>query len=1522
MASDGKLIFDTKIDDSGFKQGLSKIKGLSTSAGKIAAGAIAAVGSSVMALGTAAAKVGSDFEAGMSQVAATMGMTREEINGGSEEFKKLEAAARQMGATTQFSATEASEALNYIALAGYDADDAVKLLPKTLNLAAAGGLELGYATDIVTDAMSALGLSIEDADSFIDQMAKTSQKSNTSVGQLGEAILTVGGTAKDLAGGTVELNTALGILANNGIKGAEGGTKLRNVIMSLTAPTDKAAAAMESLGLTAFDAEGNMRPLNDVFQDLNLKMNDMTTQQKKEWLNTVFNKQDLAAVSALLAANATNLDDVSLALEAAGGPGEEFKGTIAGLAESFDEFVDKEDFVTTATEAFGLTAEQAGILYDGLKSSLEGSEWDSLANEIRNSTGAAEEMSKVMIDNLQGDIKILRSALEELAISFYQTFQGSLRDSVQSATGVIENLSLAFRGIDTQSLKENLENAGLSVDEFEISLVDASFAIEQFSSKAEFVDYATEKWGISVEQAGVLFDELTNSMNNSADSMELVGKAIGGILADSLTELAGQVPKFINIGVDVIHNLVEGLRGNLPEITESGLEIIEALISGILQVIVEVGSLGIDIIANLSEGITQNLPSLMESGSEMILQISEGISDNIPMLTEIAVELIIALAEGLIKATPNLLKAAVEIVVGIVKGITENAPKIVEAVPKLLEELISGIIQAAPSLLKAGAEIVGNIIKGIVTGIPKLLLIGPKIILGIVKGIIEGVVGLVEAGAKIITSLLDGISENLPTLGEIGSSIIEMITTGITGAIGGIFSIGGSLIGKLVEGITGGKEQANAAGTDVANSTVEGFNAGSGGANEAGTSTSSKYSEGILSGKSSAKTAAEEVGKDAAISLDKKDDAGKSGKAMGEAYSKGISENKSNVEKSSKTLSDSAKSGLDKGKTDIGKAGTDSGKEYASKTSEKKSDAEKSGTELGKAAVKGATESSKEMSKSGETAGNEFVKGIKAKAGDATKVGSEISQSLSKGIDSAKSSVTNSVNKLIQESLNAIKNKQNEFQNKGQELIKQLSQGMDRTKTQVDQSIRNILNSALNSSNQFRSQFTNVGSNIARGIASGIRNSSSLVSQAAASAVRNAVSAARKAGQIHSPSRLMANQVGKPLTEGIAMGMTDAENVLIDALSQISDTMLKKMKDSQKNLTYEEQKEISERLKKAKELNISEIGLAYEAYKQVHFQNIKDIEEQIKTVEDEIAKSKKDKKSEARIKELEEDKKLLEEKKKFLKDYSDDFSKTYENIVKEYESAIEKIKNDSESLKNKLLAYGDVIEVVRDAEGNVIKDNNGNEMLKLSDLNAQIAQVATYGNLLDELERRGADVDVMSKMLTMSVDDAVKYGQLLMQQSDADWNIYMNNMEKKRKLAEGISTKYFQKQLQNVDKEYKEKLIQNLGKIPDETGKIGKNAAEEMAKGFKNNTNPFLQAVDQLLNQMKQRLNSEMQVAISNAQSNLNMNISNMQAQAQAAASNYNITVNGADYNNRSQAFDYGRDIFEQVERERRRYGR
>ncbi|MEG0919351.1 MAG: phage tail tape measure protein [Anaerovoracaceae bacterium] len=324
------------------------------------------VTAAVTGLGTAAVATAANFESSMSQVQATMGITKDSmstVDGQSvNTMDTLGELAKKMGSETAFSASECAEALNYLALAGYDTQEMCDTLPTVLNLAAAGGIDLASASDMVTDAMSALGMGVDEAGTMVDQMAKTASTTNTSVAQLGEGILTIGATAKSVKGGTAELNTALGILANNGIKGAEGGTHLRNIILSLQNPTDKAAASMKSLGVDVYDSQGNMRSMNDILGDLNTSMDGMTSEEKSNIISNIFNKTDLSSVNALLANT--------------------------------------------------------------------GSTWDDLQQSITNSGGAAQQMADTQLDNLQGQLTILKSALEGLAISFGELLMPAIKQIV------------------------------------------------------------------------------------------------------------------------------------------------------------------------------------------------------------------------------------------------------------------------------------------------------------------------------------------------------------------------------------------------------------------------------------------------------------------------------------------------------------------------------------------------------------------------------------------------------------------------------------------------------------------------------------------------------------------------------------------------------------------------------------------------------------------------------------------------------------------------------------------------------------------------------------------------------------------------------------------------------------------------------------------------------------------------------------------------------------------------------------
>jgi TP901 family phage tail tape measure protein len=442
----------TKIGEAG-----SKVESFGngvTNAGKKVSVASAAV----TGLGVASVKTAADFESSMSQVQATMGITKDsmsKLDGQSvNTMDALSDLAKEMGAKTAFSASECAEALNYLALAGYDTQEMADTLPTVLNLAAAGGLDLASASDMVTDAMSALGMETSDANKMVDQMAKTASTTNTSVGQLGEGILTIGATAKTVKGGTAELNTALGILANNGIKGAEGGTHLRNVILSLQNPTDGAAKTMEKLGVQTYDSEGNMRSLNDILGDLNKSMDGMTSAEKANIIATIFNKTDLASVNALLA----NTGDT----------------------------------------------------------------WTDLQIAIENSGGAAQQMADTQLDNLKGQLTILKSAVEGFAISIGDALMPMIKSIVAKIQSFVDWLNNLDEGTRQVIVKVGLFLAALG-----------PFLV--------ILGTVISKVGVAMQTFSKLGLKITSLVSNAgglSGVMGKVGAAIGGISAPVVAVVA------------------------------------------------------------------------------------------------------------------------------------------------------------------------------------------------------------------------------------------------------------------------------------------------------------------------------------------------------------------------------------------------------------------------------------------------------------------------------------------------------------------------------------------------------------------------------------------------------------------------------------------------------------------------------------------------------------------------------------------------------------------------------------------------------------------------------------------------------------------------------------------------------------------------------------------------------------------------------------------------------------------------
>lgn len=552
----------------------------------------------------------------MSQVAATMGVTVDEIG-------ELRDFAQEMGSTTAFSATEAADALNYMALAGYDAETSMTMLPNVLNLAAAGGMELATASDMVTDSQTALGLSLEETSTLVDQMALASSKTNTSVSQLGEAILSIGGTAKNLSGGTTELNQVLGLLADNGIKGAEAGTHLRNMILALTAPTDQAAEALETLGVKVTDAEGNMRPMQDIMGDLNASMEGMSASEKTQWISTIFNKTDIASVNALLDTNADRWGEISDALGDASGAAEKmastqldnlqgditlFQSALEGakialsdqLTPTLREFVQfGSDGLSRLTEAFnegGL--EGAMEVFGDLLSELLNKIMEMLPELVDAAISLLEALGQGIMDNLpvllDAAISIVNSLVSFILANLPALIEAALMIIVTIAQGIAQELPTLI----PQIIEVVLTICQTLLDNIDM-LIEA--AIQIFLGIVMGLIQATPQ----------------------------IIAALPSLIDSIINALISAIPLLVDCGVKLFVALIENLPAIIVAICKAAPEIVKSLVRGFLELAGQLREVGTKLMNKLKEGISSMLSNLVSAAKDIGKNIIDGIWNGI-----------------------------------------------------------------------------------------------------------------------------------------------------------------------------------------------------------------------------------------------------------------------------------------------------------------------------------------------------------------------------------------------------------------------------------------------------------------------------------------------------------------------------------------------------------------------------------------------------------------------------------------------------------------------------------------------------------------------------------------------------------------------------------------------------------------------------------------------------------------------------------------------------------------------------
>ena len=734
--ADYSITGDTKLDTSGFTKGVSS---MTVAAGNLISDLTKTAATKLAGLAKSSVSVGMNFDASMSQVAATMGTTVDQID-------NLTKVAKEMGSTTKFTATQAADALNYLALAGYDANKAAEVLPSVLNLAAAGGMDLAYASDLVTDAMASLNIEAnkQNVDDFGNKLAMAASKANANVSQLGEAILTVGGTAANLKGGTTELTTALGLLANVGIKGAEGGTHLRNIILSLQSPTDEAAKKMQKLGLQVYDSQGKMRGLNDILSDLNSAMNGMTQGQKDSIINQLFNKTDLAAVNGLLAAQGDQWNTLAAQIDNA-------DGAMGQMAETqIDNLQGAMTIMSSAFEGMQLA------VYDELEPTLtEAVKWGT--DCLTQLTTALSEGGPEAMLAAAGEI------ISDLAAGIAEQLPGLMTTGVEIITQLAQNL--------TDTMPAMLDTGAEVLAALAQGIINATPALLTSATEiiAEFMLYLGDHADEIMDTGMQLLESLVIGIT---DNLPQLITAAAALIAKWAAALIAHLPDILKCGATMLTTLVDGIVCSLENLAEAALACVAKLVGVWDGSMDEWGHIGENIVSGLLNGIKGAWNSLTKWVSNGINGLVSGVKGRLgihspsKVFDEIGVQVCNGLAQGLNRGNKKVKDAAKTVVASVTDSATTLTNGVAKTVETVTERMANGATQQKQTITETSRQMVGGVLKDIKT-VTSIAADGTKT----VKQTME----TVRETAKTVTSTFETLADGVKTTTQ---TVTETLTDG------------------------------------------------------------------------------------------------------------------------------------------------------------------------------------------------------------------------------------------------------------------------------------------------------------------------------------------------------------------------------------------------------------------------------------------------------------------------------------------------------------------------------------------------------------------------------------------------------------------------------------------------------------------------------------------------------------------------------------------------------------------------
>lgn len=1151
--------------------------------------------------------VGKSFEAGMSEVQAISGAS-------GKDLEKLSAKAKQMGATTKFSATESATALKYMAMAGWKTNQMVSGLSGVMNLAAASGEDLGTVSDIVTDSMTAFGLKAKDSGHFADVLAKASSSSNTNVAMMGETFKYVAPLAGSMKYSIEDTATAIGLMANAGIKGSQAGTSLRSIITRLVKPPKDAATALNALGISTTKADGSMKPLRETMAELREKFSGLTESQKASYASSIAGQEAMSGLLAIVNASDSDFNKLQKAIDNSSGAAKKqadvmnnnLQGALYDLgsvAESVGIGI-YEDIKTPLTKAVGVGTAQLRVLSNKLK---KGGIKEIVPKEAINTV---ENLGKVAMVAGKGGVKVLATSTKLLGDNM----------------GVVIPLATSFMGAWAGVKVFNTASKG-------VTALTTAFSALKTMEQANAITLVAQQGGLTALQTVVgiftgkisLATAATGAFNAACTALGgpvglgvvAVGALAAGVAAYALTQKKAvtEADRYYSSCTKLkkkqeemaasIKSLHKENQKNVDSTRANGVQA-DQLYQRLTKLMnVEHKSAGTKAqIASVVKQLNELLPGLnleYDKEADKLNKSTSVIKKNIAALKEQAMAK--AYQNGMESAAKKSAEAEIAY-----KEALEDRAKAQEKVKatqkefdkrksevglgsgdkkleKLGEDLITykKALQEADGAVKKSSKNLNDAHKELDTYTDKYT--AQANYTAYLKSLDDLSKQAKIKASDIPKSVEDGIKQGVyanPTSGKELKSLIKLDNLVNSDQLAKMQEQGMKIPQYLAQGISDGSVSFKTAATQLGNAInwedlIQQVK-------DKGKEVPDSIAQGISSGQYAVPTSIKAV-KNLITFEDLKAEALQGGIEVPDYLANGITSGSMKPEEAVKALSNLVsfqdmidKAGIEGSKvpTELAtrvaqgqisvqaavKQLTDGVKKDFDKAEKDTSKSKKnieSNTTLKTANNSGAAKSFNVVGNAAKKNANtvkkskaDTEKNSKINPTDNSKSGKKTFESYSKEAQKASSKTKTSVKTLKSTATKTLAANDGAAKKAGAKLGNDFAKGITSKSGAAKSAGSKVAKAGSSGASSQKSSFVSVGSNLSAGIASGIRSNSGAVSAAAREAVRAAVAAAKSEGKIHSPSRVMESDVGKWMPLGMAAGIRKHTKDVEDASGEMA----------------------------------------------------------------------------------------------------------------------------------------------------------------------------------------------------------------------------------------------------------------------------------------------------------------------------------------------------------------------------------